>query len=212
MKNALYKRPGHEFDSRRQSRVTGIGGAALLAITGLMLASPSLASEFNVVQADRSTLNFAAKQMGVPVDGKFRKFTAQIAFDPARPQAAKAAIEIDLASVDAGSDEANDEVVGKLWFNVKVYPTARFVSTAVKPLGGNRFELTGKLSIKGRTQDTTTEVSVTQQGNLATFDGGFVIKRADFAIGEGSWSDFDTVANEIPIHFHIVAASAAAKK
>jgi polyisoprenoid-binding protein YceI len=184
-------------------------GALLL---GLATAAPAAALEYNQVQPERSSLTFTAKQMGVPVDGKFRKFSAQIAFDPARPQATKAAMDVDLASIDAGSDEANDEVVGKQWFNVKVYPTARFVATAVKALGGNRYELAGTLSIKGRSRDTTAAVSFTTQGTEAVFDGGFVIKRADFAIGEGSWSDFDTVANEIPIRFHIVAASATAKK
>jgi polyisoprenoid-binding protein YceI len=176
------------------------------------VAAAAAANEYNVVNAERSTLTFTAKQMGVPVDGKFRKFSAQIAFDPAKPQATKAALEVDLASVDAGSDEANDEVVGKQWFNVKAYPTAKFVAAAVKPLGGNRYELSGLLSIKGRSQNTTAVVSFTPQGSEAVFDGAFTIKRADFAIGEGSWSDFDTVANEIPVKFHIVAASAAAKK
>ena len=186
--------------------------SALVVGIGLAAAAPAAAIEYNQVQAEHSTLSFTAKQMGVPVDGKFRKFSVQIAFDPAQPQATKAAMDVDLASIDAGSDEANDEVVGKQWFNVKAYPTASFVSTAVKSLGGNRYELAGKLSIKGRSHETTAAVSFTTQGKDAVFDGGFVIKRADFAIGEGSWSDFDTVANEIPVHFHIVAASAAAKK
>ena len=45
------------------------------------------------------------------------------------------------------------------------------------------------------------------QGSLAQglVDGAFVLKRADFAIGEGSWSDFGTVANEIQIKFHFLA-------
>lgn len=185
-----------------------------IAVAVLLSAAAAAAgaSEYNVVVAERSTISFTAKQMGVPVDGKFRKFSAQIAFDPAKPQLAKAAMEVDLASVDAGSDEANDEVVGKQWFNVKAYPTAKFVAAAVKPLGGNRYELSGQLSIKGRSQNTTAVLSFTPQGNEAAFDGSFVIKRGDFGIGEGAWSDYDTVANEIPIRFHIVAAGAATKK
>ena len=35
--------------------------------------------------------------------------------------------------------EADGEVVGKPWFNVKLFPTATFVSSAIRPLGGDRF-------------------------------------------------------------------------
>ena len=49
--------------------------------------------------------------------------------------------------------------------------------------------------------------TVTIKGNTAEFDGAFTIKRADFAIGEGVWADFSTVANDVPVKFHIVATS-----
>ena len=165
------------------------------------------AVEYNQVQADKSAINFVFKQMGVTMDGKFRKFVTQLRFDPAKPDNAKAIIDVDLASIDTGSGEGDEEVAGKQWFNTKVFPTAHFAATSVKPLGGNRYEVTGPLTIKGRTQVVTAPTTVTIQGNNATFDGAFVIKRADFAIGEGPWADFGTVANEITIKFHILAAA-----
>ena len=186
--------------------------SATLALAGLMASAPAQAVEFNAVEANRSTLEFTAKQMGVPVDGSFRRFSARMAFDPAKPNTAKAEIDIDLASVDAGSSEVNEEVVGKQWFNVKAYPRARFVSTGVKPLGGNRYELAGKLSMKGRTQDTVAPFTFRQDGSRGVFDGTITIKRTDFAIGEGPWADFGTVANEIPVRFHIVAATGTLKQ
>jgi polyisoprenoid-binding protein YceI len=105
------------------------------------------------VDAAKSSLAFSSKQMGVPVPGNFKRFTSQISFDPAKPTAASTTLEIDLASIDAGSKDANDEVVGKQWFNVKAFPTAKFVSTGVKALGGNRYEALGKMTIKGQTRD-----------------------------------------------------------
>ena len=183
-----------------------------LALTlALLLAGTTQAAEFNQVQPAKSSLNFSSRQMGVPVPGSFKKFNAQISFDPAKPTAASTTLEIDLASIDAGSKDANDEVVGKQWFNVKAYPTARFVSTGVKALGGNRYEAQGKLTIKGQTRDVTAPFTVTQNGSEAVFDGGFVFKRMDYAIGEGPWADVSAVANEIDIKFHVVATSAARK-
>ena len=179
--------------------------AALFA--ALALVPTAQAAEFNAILSDKSTLAFVFKQMGVPVEGRFKKFSVQLKFDPAKPAAATAAMDVDLAGIDAGSAEANDEVAGKNWFNTKAYPQAKFVSTAVKPLGGNRYELTGKLSIKGRTQEVSAPFTFAPQGNSGAVDGSFTLKRADFGLGEGVWADFGTVANEVQIKFHFLASA-----
>mgnify|MGYP000913243875 FL=1 len=184
----------------------------LLATLAVVAAGNVSAVEYSQFQADRSRLTFVSKQMGVPIDGSFRKFSGSLSFDPARPAAASARLDLDLASIDAGSRDANEEVVGKPWFNLKMFPTATFVSSAVRPLGGDKFELAGKLTIKGRTQDITAPFTFRQEGNNGVFDGGFVLKRLDFALGDGVWADVATVANEVQIKFHIVAAAAATRK
>jgi polyisoprenoid-binding protein YceI len=181
-----------------------------LALCVLAAALPASAIEFNQFQASKSALSFVSKQMNVPVEGQFKSFRSKIAFDPAKPAAAKAEFEIDLASIDAGSKDANDEVATKAWFDTKAFPLAKFVATSVKSLGNNRFEVAGKMSIKGRTLDLTTPVTLRQEGNSATFEGSLVLKRADYAIGEGMWADFGTVANEVQIKFRLVAIAAAA--
>lgn len=180
-----------------------------IALASLALAAAATgaqAVEYGQVLADKSSVTFTSRQMGVPVEGRFRKFNAALAFDPARPAQASARMDVDLASIDAGSKDANDEVAGKSWFNTKAFPTASFVTTGVKPLGGDRYEVAGKLTIKGRTQDVAAPATFRQEGGNGVFDGGFTLKRLDFAIGEGPWSDVSAVANEVQIRFHIVAA------
>jgi polyisoprenoid-binding protein YceI len=179
----------------------------LLLLLLTLIGPVASAADFNVVDAAKSSLAFTYRQMGVSVDGRFGKFAVSMDFDPARPAAAKAAIDVDLASIDTGSPEGDDEVAGKSWFDSKTYPVARFVSTAVKPLGGNRFDLSGKLTLKGRTKDVNAQFTYAPQGVSAVFDGAIAIKRGDFAIGEGEWADFGTVANEVQIKFHILAAA-----
>lgn len=180
--------------------------ALAIALLGTFAATQANAVEYGQFQPERSNIAFVSKQMGVAVDGRFRKFAATLSFDPARPTAASARIDIELASIDAGSKDADDEVVGKQWFNTKAFPTATFVSTGVKALGGDRYEASGKISIKGRTQDAVLTFTVKQDGSSATFDGKLTLKRLDFAIGEGPWADVSTVANEVQIIFRIVAA------
>ncbi|WP_295002404.1 YceI family protein [uncultured Dechloromonas sp.] len=175
-----------------------------LALAGAISAQ---ATEYTQVQPDKSAINFVYKQMGVAVDGKFKKFASQLTFDPAKPAAAKATFDVDLASVDTGAPEGDQEVAGKPWFNTKAFPTARFVSGTVKPLGGNKYEVAGQLTIKGKTQDVVVPATFTAQGNSGVFDGSFTIRRADFTIGEGSWAKFDIVANDVLIKFRITATS-----
>jgi polyisoprenoid-binding protein YceI len=150
--------------------------------------------------------------MGVPLDGKFGQFSAQMRFDPAKLSTAQANITVNLASIDTGSTEANDEVSGKLWFSTRAFPTGQFVSSSVKALGGNRYQASGTLTLKGKSQAVTAVFTYQPDGASAKFDGAFVLKRLDFAIGEGIWADISTVANEIQIGFHLVANAAPIKK
>ncbi len=182
----------------------------LLALAIAATALPLYALEYSAVQADKSALTFVSKQMGVPVNGKFPKFTAQIAFDPAAPETGKVNLTIDIASMDAGSKDANDEVVGKEWFNARMFPTATFVSTGMKALGGGKYEVAGTLAIKGKSKPVTATFALKPEGSNGVFEGGFSLKRIDYAIGEGAWTDVSMVANDVQVNFRIVAAASAA--
>ncbi len=176
----------------------------LLAILSLLSSSFAYGAELSAVQLDQSTIAFVSRQMNVPVEGAFKKFSAQINIDPARPETGRARIEIDLASIDAGSAEANDEVKGKSWFNTREFPQASFVSSAVKALGGGRFEAVGKMTIKGKTLDARAPFTLKQEKGVLILDGTFPLKRLDYGIGSGVWSDTSVVADEVQVKFHFV--------
>ena len=176
---------------------------ALLLAATLVAATPVLAQAPKKIAADKSFIRFVSRQMNVPVEGKFRKFSAQVDFDPAKLASSKAQIEVDLGSIDTGSSEADTEVKGKAWFNLPVFPTAKFVSTGLKSLGGGRYEAAGKLTIKGKTFDVTAPFAAKQEGGTTVFDGGFTLLRLQFGIGEGPWSDTETVANEVQVRFKL---------
>lgn len=174
-----------------------------LLIAFAMLANIASADPLATLRPEQSRIDFAYRQMGVTLEGRFTAFTGQIAFDPARLQSASGHIEIKLASIDTGLEEANAEVAGKDWFNTALYPLARFESTAVKPLGGNRYQVDGRLTIKGRTQGIGVPFTYSADANGGLFTGAFTLRRADFAIGEGAWRDFSVVANDITVRFKL---------
>ncbi len=183
-----------------------------LVLLGASCASPAFAVEYNQVQANESTVTFGYKQMGVAGEGRFRRFSAQVAFDPAKPANAKAYIGIDLSSIDTGLKDADEEMQGSLWFNTKVFPVATFVSTGVQALGGNRYQLNGTLSIKGKALDMSVPVTFQPQDAGGAFDGALAIKRLAFAVGEGEWADTAAVADEVQIKFHFVVQATPARK
>ncbi len=179
-------------------------GVLLLALSA---AGHADAAELTIAPGGQSSLTFVYKQMGVPVEGQFTRFSARVSFDPAAPTAAKAALDLDLTSADAGSAEANDELAGKAWFDTKAFPKATFVSDSTKHLGDNRYEVHGAMTIKGRTREVVAPFTFTPKGDGGTFEGAFVLERADFAIGEGIWADFGTVANEVQVKFRFLATA-----
>ncbi|HRP67441.1 MAG TPA: YceI family protein [Thauera sp.] len=169
--------------------------------------SAAHALEYSEVLADKSQITFGYQQMGVSMEGRFGTFSSELRFDPAAVDSARAAIEVELASVDTGLPDGNEEVARKTWFNTADFPTARFESTAVKALGGNQYEVAGTLTIKGTTKDVVVPATFTPEGDTGVFEGSLNIQRGDFSIGEGAWKAFDVVANDVLIKFRITAAA-----
>jgi len=169
-----------------------------------LLALPAAAQ--TIVPA-QSEITFVSKQMGVPVEGRFKKWTAQISFDPKKPEAGKVGFTIDTASASFGSAETDAEVPKAPWFNVAKFPQASFQSGAIKAAGQGRYDVAGKLTIKGNVHDVVVPVTLAPAaGGAGTASGSFTIKRIDFKIGEGEWADTSMVANEVQVKFKLALA------
>ena len=155
------------------------------------------------IDAARSQISVQSRQMNVPVEAPFRKFTAQVVFDPGKPEAASARVEIDLNSFDIGDAEINDNVRERNWFDTKNHPSARFVSSSIRPLGGGRYEARGPLTLKGKTLEIAAPFSVRASGADRIFEGVFPIRRLQFDVGDGVWRDTSVVADEVQIKFRL---------
>ncbi len=159
----------------------------------------------------KSEIKFSGKQMGVGQDGKFTKFSAKVNLDPKKLETSRAEITIDLASIDLGSAEANTEVIRPAWFDTAKFPQAKFVSSGVKGGAGGKFEMRGKLTIKGTTKDVAAPFTMKEAAGATTAEGVIEIKRLDFKVGDGMWDDLETVANEVQIRFLLTFSGAPAK-
>lgn len=169
-------------------------------------AAPAAASAQKLV-ATGSAINFTSKQMGVNVEGSFKKFDAQLNFDPKKPETAKVGFTIDLTSVDIGDADTMSELKKPGWFDSARVPTAAFTSTSVKATGPGKYDISGNLVIKGITKPVTVPVTLTQAGLPAgqtRADGAFTIKRLDYKIGDGDWNDVSLVANDVQVKVRLM--------
>ncbi|CAN7172690.1 YceI family protein [Massilia sp. LjRoot122] len=179
-------------------------------IKGLLLAS-LFATAFAgaaVLKTDpaKSSVTATFKQMGVPVEAKFKQFTAHIDYDAAKPAASKATVEIQTASLDLGDPDYNKEVTKKEWFNTAQFPKASFVSSSIAAAGAGKLNVSGKLTIKGRSADVRFPLTVKTEAGKQVFEGQLPIKRLAFNIGEDEWKDTSMVADEVVIKFRVAAA------
>ncbi|MCB1907084.1 MAG: YceI family protein [Rhodocyclaceae bacterium] len=173
-------------------------------LLGLTLVVPAMANEYSGFRPGESRVSFVSTQMNVPVEGRFKRFDGSIHFDPDAPAGGSAHLEVELASIDTGLEEADEEVASAEWFDIAQHPKAIFASSSVEPLGNQLFRIHGQLTIKGKTREIVTDARF-EPGAVGAFSGSFKLLRSDYAIGEGMWSDTSVVADEVEIRFRIAA-------
>jgi polyisoprenoid-binding protein YceI len=168
-----------------------------------MLAIPLLASGQAVVY-DKSEIRFVSKQMGVEVEGRFRRWKATVDFRPADLAQSRADFDVELASIDLASEESEAEVRRADWFDTARFPAASFRSSSIRATGPDRYEVTGRLAMKGMTRDVVVPVEMRKDaaGNVVA-EARFAVKRLPYRIGDGPWSDPSVVADDVVVRARI---------
>ena len=171
--------------------------AMLMAASGEALAQGVL--------IDKSEIRFLSKQMGANVEGRFRKWRANVDFRPGELPKSKANFEIELASIDLASEESEAETRRPGWFDTAKFPVATFTSSAMRRLGDDRFEIAGTLAMKGIAKEMVIPVVLGKDaaGN-AVAEGQFTLKRLEFRIGEGMWADTGAIADDVVVRVRMV--------
>ena len=184
-------------------------GSLAVALAALLVLPPLAQAQQKLLPA-QSEISFVSRQMGSPVEGRFRSFDAQVSLDPKQLAAAKIVLVVDLASATLASADTETELRQSDWFDVKKFPQASFTSSAVKLAGPGRLEVVGTFSLKGRSRPLTVSVALTQSGGISTATGAFTIRRLDFKVGDGDWADTDLIANDVQVKFKLALSGVAA--
>lgn len=177
-----------------------------LAALAVMLAGAASAQPMATLVPAGSEIVFTTRQMGVPVEGRFGSFAAQVKIDPRQSAGGSVQLSIDTTSARFGTAELDREIGQPTWLASTRFPQARFASSAVRGLGAGRFEVSGVLDIKGTRRELTVPVTLTAAGANTVASGSFVINRLQFLVGEGEWADTSLLAAEVQVRFRLVLA------
>jgi polyisoprenoid-binding protein YceI len=131
----------------------------------LALAAGVAQTPAQTVNSAASELVFVTRQMGVPVEGRFQRWSAQVALDPRKPEAAQVVLRIQMDSVAFAAPEVTAEAQRPVWLDTAKFPQAVFQSKAIRPAGNGRYEMTGSLTLKGESHEMVVPVTLAQNGS-----------------------------------------------
>jgi len=179
--------------------------AVLAACIGLTAPAARAAPAAWTVDKAASRLGFKSSFSGMDFEGTFRRWDAQIVFDPKALGASQATVSIEPASVATGDAERDGALPTADWFDVAQFPRASFVTKSFKSLGGDRYQADGVLTLRGASRPVSLPFTLTIAGDVAKMIGEVPIDRSAFGVGQGQWSSAETVPLNVTVVVSITA-------
>lgn len=176
-----------------------------LGLATLSFAAAQAAPAKWAVDAGGSRLGFSSKYSGDAFTGMFRRWTADIAFDPAQLAASKIVVSVDMTSVTTNDPDRDETLPTGEWFDSKKFPRAVFTSTAIKAAGPGRYTAAGTLNLKGVTRPATLNFGLKITGDKAEANGAVTIDRSQFGVGQGQFKGGDAIPLAVNVGFTVKA-------
>ena len=163
-----------------------------------------------------SEVGFSVRHMMVSkVRGRFTTFSGQLVTGE-HPLDSSVTAEIDLASINTGSEQRDGHIRSADFFEVETYPTMTYRSTGVRQDGGD-YVLDGELTLKGVTKSVPLTLELNGfgpdpfGGTRAGFTATGEINRRDFGVNFNSPMENGgvVVADKIGLYLEIEAVLAA---
>ena len=152
-------------------------------------------------------VEFAAKHLGMmTVRGHFADVKVTGNIDPVHHDATSIKVTIQTPSIRTHNEQRDNDLRASNFLEVDKYPTITFQSTKVEHTSGDRYTMTGDLTIKGNTRPVTLDVvrygefNDPRMGHRISYGAETKINRKDFgmnfnAVLDGRW----VVSEEIDI-------------
>ncbi len=112
-----------------------------------------------VIDNAHSEATFQVRHLVTKVRGRFTDLDGTIQIDEAQPEQSSVAFTIQAASIDTGAPDRDKHLRSEDFFFVEKFPTITFMSTAIKANGGDEYEVTGDLTMRGVTKRVSLPVT-----------------------------------------------------
>ena len=161
-------------------------GVALAA--AVALASPALAAETYQFDKSHTTVGFQVRHIFTMLGGKFQDFSGTIKVDKAKPESSSVEFTIQVASISTNDPKRDEHLKSPDFFDTATHPTITFKSTAVKPAGGNVYQVTGDFTMHGVTKSITIPVTFLGEGKdpwgneKMGFETSVTLNRKDYGL------------------------------
>ncbi len=162
------------------------------------------ADQWNVV-GDKSAVEFTGTQLGAEFTGEFEAFTANITFSPDDLAGSSVEVLIDIASANTQSADRDSQIVAPDWFDAAQWPTAKFVTKSFTETSAGKYEAVADLTIRDVTREVVLPFDLVITDGTAEAVGSVTIKRTDFGVGQGQWTDTSQVGDDVTIKVTINA-------
>jgi polyisoprenoid-binding protein YceI len=191
--------------------------ASLLALAFLLPTLAAAEPAVYRVDGDHSGVSFKIRHFVSSVSGRFRDFDGVVKYDKLSPSASSVEFTIRAASIDTASNDRDEDLRSKRFFEVAKYPTLTFTSTRVVPRDAKTFLVTGNLTMHGVTREITFPVEMlgtvsAPGGEKAGFEASFTVNRKEFGIDWNNILDSGPLlGDEVKVSIEIEADRTAEK-
>lgn len=153
----------------------------------------------------QSKLGFSVVWSAEPLKGAFKKWKADIDFDPADLAHAHVVATIETGSVVTDYPDGDEGLKGALGFASDRFPTARYETTGFRQLPDGSYMTNGRLTIRGITRPLALPFKLSIRGNRAHMTGKTTLLRTDFGVGQGEWAAPQPVAHQVTVTVDLTA-------
>jgi len=155
--------------------------------------------------ASGSTLGFATAFGGAAIEGRFKRWSADILFSPEALDRSKVRVEIDLGSADTGDAQRDEMLPSGDWLDVASHPKAVFAAERFEKTGADRYVAHGKLTLRGTTRPVALPFRLKIDGDTARLTGVTSLDRTAFGVGQGEWKSTDQIPAKVGVNVDLTA-------
>lgn len=196
--------------------------AMLAALLGVAPAASAAPQTYDIDPV-HSQVGFSIRHFFSKVPGQFKQFSGTILADGQDPAASSVEVTIQTASIFTDNEKRDAHLRGSDFFAADSFPTITFKSTKVAPVGKDRYQVTGNLTMRGVTKPVTLDMEFLGKGEVsiggqsmglkAGFDATTTLNRQDFGIRWNKALDQGGVmlGDDVAVTLHVEATLRAAK-